>query len=359
MSHQTMKGIRIRNGADNATVYSAANPAPSSALYLDTELEIPKPANPGELLIRMHAATVTRDELTWPETYRSEPPVPGYDFAGSVVSAFSSDEGSGSAGKRSFSTGDEVYGMKSALGSGRTWAEYAIVRADEAALKPTTLDWAESATVPMSALTAWQALFVKAGLAEPELFATGRAAGNAKTPKRSPPVKVLITGASGAVGIYLVQLGSLAGVHIVAASTSKARNEEFLKSLGADEVVEYDFEGKQGEYDVIIDTVGGKILESCWQLVKDQGSLITIESSSYDYVERHRKLPLSSGKQDVNALFFIVEGSGRQLDKISSALNLKLLQVFVAQTFPISEVCEAYEAGGRRVARRGKIVLTI
>lgn len=359
MSYHTMKGVRIQNRQDGTAPYSAENPAPSSALYLDTELEIPKLSNPGELLIRMHAATVTRDELTWPETYTSEQPILGYDFAGSVASSFSDDEGPDSAGKRTFNTGDEVYGMKSTARTGRTWAEYAIVRADEAALKPATLDWAGSATVPMSALTAWQALFVKAGLAEPELSAGGRAQSGAKAPKRNPPVKVLITGASGAVGIYLVQLGSLAGLHVVAASTSKTRNEEFLKSLGADEVVEYNLEDKKGEYDVVIDTVGGKTLESCWELVKDQGSLITIESSSFDFVERHRKLPISSGKEDVKALFFIVEASGQQLDKISQAFDLKLLQVFVAQTFPIEKAREAYEAGGKRVARRGKIVLTL
>ena len=209
----------------------------------------------------------------------------------------------------------------------------------------------------MSALTAWQALFVKAGLAEPELSTEARTEVSRKT---NPALKVLITGASGAVGIYLVQFGSLAGLDIVAASTSKARNEEFLNSLGAKEVVEYsNLEDKLAEYDVVIDTVGGATLEGCWKLVKDQGSLITIDSLSFDFVERHRKLPFSSGKQDVKALFFIVEASGQQLEKITRAIDLKLLQTFVAQTFPMSQAREAYEAGGQRVPRRGKIVLTM
>ena len=355
MPLQKMQGVSIRSSPDASAPYSAENPAPPSALYLDTELEVPQLTNPGELLIRVHAATVTRDELTWPETYKTDNPIPGYDFAGSITSVFSGDEPAGNAGKRAFSPGDEVYGMKSAEGKGCTWAEYAVVRVDEAALKPASMHWAESATVPMSALTAWQALFVKAGLAEPELKAN--VGTNAKT---NPLVRLLITGASGAVGIHLVQLGFLAGLHVVAASTSKAHNEDFLKSLGAHEIVEYDdVKGEQEVYDVIIDTVGGLTLESCWRLVKDKGTLITINSLSYDFVERHRKLPLSNGKQDVKALFFIVEGSGLQLEKISSAIDLKLLQTFVAQTFPLSQGREAYEAAERRVARRGKIVLTL
>jgi NADPH:quinone reductase-like Zn-dependent oxidoreductase len=351
-----MQAIRLKNSPDPVTPYSAANPAPATALYLDPELEIPKLTNPDELLVRMHAATVTRDELTWPETYKSAQPTPGYDFAGTVISIFAGDEVDNPI-KRTFSPGDEVYGMKSPEGKGCTWAEYAIVRVNEAATKPASLDWASSATVPMSALTAWQALFVKANLAEPELSVDASARG---TPQTNQSVKVLITGASGAVGIYLVQLGSLAGLHISAASTSKARNGEFLKSLGADEIVEYDdLEGEHAAYDVIIDTVGGSILESCWKLVKDQGSLITIDSSSFDFVERHQKLPFSRAKPDVKALFFIVEASGQQLEKISKAIYLKLLQTFVAKTFPISQACEAYEAGRERVARRGKIVLTM
>jgi NADPH:quinone reductase-like Zn-dependent oxidoreductase len=144
------------------------------------------------------------------------------------------------------------------------------------------------------------------------------------------------------------------------ASTSKTHNQEFLRSLGADDVVEYgDLEGKQGEYDTISDTVGGTTLESCWPLVKGHGSLITIDSLSFDFLEKHRKLQLSGGKQDVKALFFIVEHSGQQLQKITTAVDRKLLQVFIAQTFPISKAGEAYEMGSKRVARRGKIVLTM
>jgi NADPH2:quinone reductase len=93
--------------------------------------------------------------------------------------------------------------------------------------------------------------------------------------------------------------------------------------------------------------------------VKDHGSLITTDSLSFDFLEKHRKPQLSSGKQDVKALLFIVEHSGQQLQNITTAVDRKLLQVFIAQTFPISKAGEAYEMGSKRVARRGKIVLTM
>lgn len=354
-----MQAIRIRASADEATPYSAENPAPPSALYLDTELDIPRLTHPGELLVRIRAATVTRDELTWPELYTSKHLIPGHDFAGSVVSVFTDEATEDGGAKHSFSIGDEIYGMTSAEGN-PTWAEYVAISDNEAARKPTSLGWAESAAVPMSALTAWQALFDQAGVVEPELSASGEIESGNNPIKKDPPIKALITGASGAVGAFLVQLGSISGLHVVAASTSKTQNAEFLKSLGADEVVDYnDLITKHGEYDVIIDTVGGSILESCWALVTAKGSLVTIDSSSFDFVNKHQELRLSSEKQEVNALFFIVEPSRPQLEKIAIAMDLNLLQVFVAQSFPLNQAREAYEMGSKRTVRRGKIALRI
>jgi NADPH:quinone reductase-like Zn-dependent oxidoreductase len=118
--------------------------------------------------------------------------IPGHDFAGTVASIFTNGEA-----EHGFKPGDEVYGMTDGQGPGSTWAEYAVIRANEVARKLVGLNFAESATMPMSAPTALQALFVQARAPEPDF--TGET-----TSKRDPPTKVLITGASGAVGIYLV-----------------------------------------------------------------------------------------------------------------------------------------------------------
>ncbi|KAK9238650.1 hypothetical protein V1525DRAFT_425325 [Lipomyces kononenkoae] len=344
-----MKAVRIH---DNETAspnrYSADNPAPPSALVLDSNVPIPQITQTDEVLIRVHAATVTRDELTWPETYSGDR-IPGHDFAGTVV-AVSSDV------KDRFNPGDEVYGVSLSEGKGSTWAEYAVVASDEVSLKPKLLDWAQAATVPMSALTAWQALFDKAGIPPPDLNRSqkrGFQGGQSKG-------KLLITGASGAVGAYLVQLAALAGLHTVASTTSNDRNRAFLMSLGANDAFEYkELEGMREEYDIVIDTVGGTVLEQCWSYVKDDGKLITIDSSSYDFVENHRQKPFTTGKEKVQAVFFIVKPSVEELEQLASALDQELLQVFVAQTLPLEEARQAYELASARSGRRGKIVVTI
>ncbi|PWY83617.1 putative alcohol dehydrogenase [Aspergillus heteromorphus CBS 117.55] len=342
-----MQAVSIRQGS---TPYSAANPAPASALFLDDNTPIPQLTRPGELLVRVHAATVTRDELAWPETYGpNDKSILGHDFAGEVVDTFD-QTGTG------LTAGDHVYGMTAAKRAHSTWAQFAVVQSAEAARKPASLDWASAATVPMSALTAWQALFVHAGVPEPDLSNN-----TTRTASKENPRRLLVTGASGAVGSYLVQLGALTGLHVTAASRSKTENADFLHSLGADEIVEYEeLLGKENEFDVVTDTVGGQALESCWRLVRDGGSLITVDSSSLGFMEELPKNQEEKAKREkVKARGFIVEADGVQLQKIAVAVDLGLLKTFVAQIFPIWEASEAYEVGGRRLARRGKIVLSV
>ncbi|PYH99026.1 quinone reductase [Aspergillus ellipticus CBS 707.79] len=357
-----MQAVSIRQGP--STPYSAANPAPASALFLDDNAPIPPLTRPGELLVRVHAATVTRDELTWPETYGPNgSTILGHDFAGEVVDTFDHAD----TGLRA---GDPVYGMTAAKCAHSTWAQFAVVQRAETARKPTRLDWAGAATVPMSALTAWQALFVHAGVAEPDLSNNNNKKKkkkknntNTTTASKETSRRLLVTGASGAVGSYIVQLGALAGLHVTAASRSKADNAGLLHSLGADEIVEYDellLPDRGNEFDVVTDTVGGQTLENCWRVVRDGGCLITVDSSSLGFVDEPPKNEEEKVKRDrVKAKGFIVEADGVQLQKIALAVYLGLLGTFVARIFPIREASEAYEVGGRRAARRGKIVLSV
>ncbi|KAM0428526.1 hypothetical protein ACHAPT_006886 [Fusarium lateritium] len=329
-----MLAVRIQSSQVQEP-YSASNPAPPSALVLENHVPIPE-LKSGQVLVRVHATTVTRDELTWPESYHHELRIPGYDFSGVVERVC--EEGR-------FAPGDEVYAMVSTK-RGSTWAEYAIAEEDEVALKPKNLTWAESVTVPLSALTAWQALFVQAGVLEPDFDAA------AKEPTGRT---LLVTGSSGAVGSYIVQLGVHAGLRVVAASSSTERNGDFLRSLGAHEVVQYtELNTTKRSFDVIIDTVGGKPLAQSWDLVTDDGRLISADSSSFDFA----KAP-PAGKEHVKAVFFIVEPSGQQLSKLARALELGYVRPFLAEMFPITEAREAYEKASRRMDRRGKVVLRL
>lgn len=230
---------------------------------------------------------------------------------------------------------------------GATWAEYSIVLEKEVARKSSKLDWAESASLPLSAQTAYEALFEHAGVPFPKPGVRAEKIGK----------RALITGATGGVGMYMVQLAAGGGLDVTAATTSKAKNEEFLKSLGAGEIVENGDIGECEKFDIIIDILGGEILKKCWGYVVDGGVLISIESAAFDFVEEHKKLGIA--KEGVKALFFIVEGKSETLQGLTDLADAGLLHSFVARTFPLAQAKEAYDYAHTRFPGRGKIVITI
>src|SRR5207248_6540679 len=147
--------------------------------------------------------------------------------------------------------GDEVYAMLDYCCDGAE-AEFTIALPSELAPKPRTLDHVQAAAVPLTALTAWQALFEHAHLAAGQ--------------------SVLIHGAAGGVGVFAVQLARWAGAHVIA--TASAHNRDFLRELGANEIIDYSttrFEEVVHDVDLVFDTVGGDTLERSWQAVKQGG----------------------------------------------------------------------------------------
>lgn len=339
-----MQAVRVHPAPEASKPYSSSNPAPPSALHLDQHVPIPEPSEPGELLVRVKATSVIRDALTWPESYDSEYAILGNDVAGIVESVFPGPSGRDTP----FKPGDEVFGMAD-TNRASTWAEYAIMKEDEIALKPSNLTWEQAAALPLSALTAYEALFVHAGVPKPEF------PNSAKRLSR----QVLITGAAGGIGIYLVQLARLAGLEVVAASSSNDRNESFLRRLGADQPVEYkDLKSSPGKYDLIIDTAGGDVLADCWSLIANSGTLITIDSLSAGFVEEHKRRGLSEDKSNVKALFFIVSGGNKALEPLAKLAELGLLVPFVVETFPLAKAREAYERASVKSSGHGKVILT-
>ena len=340
-----MQAIRVHPGPKHLVPFSPSNPAPPSALQLD-KVPIPKPESPGDVLIRVKATTVIRDSLTWPETYATELAIPGHDFAGIV-------EDGGITG---FQRGDQVFGMASA-DSGSTWAEYTVVREGEIARKPRNLSWEEAASLPLSALTAFEALFEHAGLPWPE----GSPGDGEKAEQPRKGKRVLVTGSSGGVGIYLIQLAAIAGLHVVAASSSNARNETFLKSLGATEVTEYSTlkENPETSFDIIIDTVGGEILAGCWSWISPEGTLVSVDSASFDFVNDHRGRGLCKGKENVRALFFIVKSNGKALERLARLAELGRLKPFVLKEFKLAQAREAYEQASSKSFGHGKVVIKV
>lgn len=329
----TMRAARIRPISPQGTPYCfPGNPAPSSAIEVHDDVPNPQITNPDELIIQVKATTVYKDNLEWNELYPPNHAQLGNDFSGVVVAVHENE--------KDYKIGDHVYGMTHAK-TGGTWAEYAIVTKEETVRKPDSLSWEEAAALPGSAITADQALFVHAGL-----------------PTTTDHAKrILITGASGGVGMRLVEFAALAGNHVVAATSSKARHEKFLRSIGAHEVFEYSEFDKVEAVDLIIDSVGFEVLESCWGMVKPNGILISFDGRSWNYVDDHKKRGISKGKEGVQALYFIAEPSQASMARITEHVAKGNVKGLVLRTVSLNDVRAAYESAHERVDGHGKIVV--
>jgi len=165
---------------------------------------------PGDVLIRVRATGITPAELTWDETYQNAdgtprvPSIPGHEVSG-VVERTAPDV-------TDFRPGDEIYGLADFPRDGAA-AEFAAVRATNLAFKPPSISHAQAAALPLSALTAWQALFEHAHLVSGQ--------------------SVLIHGGAGGVGSLAVQLAHWRSARVLA--TASARDTAFVRSLGADD----------------------------------------------------------------------------------------------------------------------------
>ncbi|KAF7586650.1 hypothetical protein BBP40_008519, partial [Aspergillus hancockii] len=170
-----------------------------------------------EHLLRVHAVSPCANELNWLKYFtppKPRSPIPCYDIAGTVLKAPENSP---------FCVGDEVYARTNYIRPGCA-ADYAIGVTSELAHRPKHLSWAESAAIPLSAQTAWQALFVQSGIGS-----FGDAAWKGK--------RVLVTAASGGVGIWVTQIAALAGATVI--GTCGSKNVEFVRGLGASEVIDY------------------------------------------------------------------------------------------------------------------------
>lgn len=210
--------------------------------------DVPKPSpDAGELLIHVRATAVTPTELQWYPTFntRGGEPRPFPVILSHELSGVVADIGSGVT---EFKAGDAVYGMNDWFANGAQ-AEFCTAPAVAVAPKPATLDFAEAAVVPISALTAWQGLFDHGGLKAGE--------------------RVLIHGGSGGVGVFAVQLARWRGAEVVA--TASAERLGFVRELGADEAIDYKttrFEEVARNIDLVLDSIGGETLERSWKVLR-------------------------------------------------------------------------------------------
>lgn len=298
--------------------------APASVVI---EENVPRPhPQPGEVLIRVHAAGVTPTELLWYTTAHNKDgsqrrrAILGHEFSG-VIDAV----GREAVG---FDTGQDVYGMNDWFADGAQ-AEYCLAPPNGLARKPPRLTHVEAASVPLGALTAWQGLFDRARLQAGE--------------------HVLVQGGAGAVGSFAIQLARMHGARIT--TTASARNLDFVRTLGADEVIDYRagrFEERVSGVDVVFDAVGGDTLARSWGVLKPGGRMVTIAADSE-----------SSTDDRVQQAFFIVEPNRQQLARVGELLESGGLRPVVDAAIPLARAAEAY--GGQVDERRGqgKLVVTM
>jgi NADPH:quinone reductase-like Zn-dependent oxidoreductase len=298
-----------------------------SRLVYDEDAPLPTLA-PGDVLLRVHASGVTPSELHWPSTWldhadvpRPPPIVPGHEVSG-VVEAIEP----GAAG---LAVGEAVYGLIDFRRDGAD-AEYVAARATELAPKPATLTHALTAAVPLSALTAWQALFDQGDLQAGQ--------------------RVLIHGGAGGVGAFAVQLACWRGAHVTA--TASARDAELVRELGADDVIDYRarrFEESVADVDLVFDTVGGETWERSWQVLGPGGRLVSIA------VPRPPEREPLDGRR---AIWFVVEPNRAQLLEIGGLIDGGHVRPIVSAVLPLAEGREAY-GPSRHNGGPGKIVLQV
>jgi len=285
----------------------------------------PIPSN-HEILIQIRAAGVNPIDWKRREGYlqsapgQSLPLIPGMDVAGVVVAV-----GSDAMPRR---VGDEVLALATMNGGG--FAEYIALPGQSVATKPENLTWISAAALPVAGITAWQAL-----------FDVGHLEGGQT---------VLIHAAAGGVGSFAVQFAKLRGAKVIA--TASAGNQEYLRALGADVLVDYKtqrFEDFAQNVDLVFDTLGHETLDRSYSVVKPGGRLVTIVQ------EPDAAKAAAAG---ITAQVHWGQNNPAQLEEIAGLVARGQVQVNIEHVFPLAETAAALSAN-QSGHTRGKIVLQV
>jgi alcohol dehydrogenase len=314
------------------------------------QVEWPQP-EPGahDVLVKIHAASVNpvdfkiREGKLRPVLPYRLPFVLGNDLAGEVV-------GVGSA-VRHFKAGDLVYGRANKMRIG-SFAEFIAISEDDIAIKPASLDMVQAASVPLVALTAWQAFHDEFKLQRGH--------------------KVLVHAGSGGVGVFAIQIAKHLGAYV--ATTTGTGNVDWVRALGADRVIDYrkqDFARELDGFDLVLDTLGGEALEKSIQVLKPHGTIISIsgppdpafgKSMGANFLVQlamrlmSRRIRRLADKHRMHYRFFFMRPSGKQLRRIAALIDAGELRTVVDRVFPFDQTPDAlaYVESGRV---KGKVVV--
>ncbi|WJY13657.1 NADP-dependent oxidoreductase [Pectobacteriaceae bacterium CE90] len=315
--------------------------------------DAPRPTpGTGEVLVRVHAASINPPDLYLRDGYRTLPPqwrpsptfplIPGTDIAGVIMAA--------GEGVRHFQVGDDVYAMvrfpQDLMKGSGAYAEYICVADDELALIPPGIDYVHAAAAPMSLLTAWQFL-VDTGHDAPNPFQSFP-----HVPVALEGKTVLVNGAGGGVGHLAVQVARWKGARVIAVASGK--HEALLRELGASEFIDYTRQAAETvvqSVDLVIDAVGGTNVERFLNIIRPGGALYLVNPLGF------------AGQSEADLRGIIVSStqvrsSGQQLQEAGQLLSSGLLRVVTDSTYHLFDAAAAHERASKgRI--QGKIVLRV
>jgi len=296
---------------------------------LKTATDAPKPQpQAGQVLVEVYAAGVNPFDWKVREglaRQMAEVPFPatlGGDFAGKVA-----ELGEGVSG---FNVGDEVYGQAGALSGLGSYAEFTPAKAESVAYKPKSVDFITAAALPLAGVSALQALIDHANVQSGQ--------------------KVLIHGGAGGIGSLAVQLAKHLGAYV--AATAAVEDSDFVKDLGADEVIDYKnqaFETLLTDYDVVYDTIGGETFTKSYQILKPGGKIVSMTEQPNEELDK---------KFNVSSISQFSQVTTERLNKLAELVDSGIIKAQVDKVFSLDEAAEAlaYIQDGKH---HGKVVIKV
>ena len=282
-----------------------------------------------QVLLEIHATSINPIDWKVRAGYLQEmlpfefPVILGWDAAGIVV-----EKGEKVS---HFEIGDRVFTRPATTNQG-TYAEFVAVDENLLAHIPSSISFEEAAAIPLAGLTAWQCLVDFGEIKKDD--------------------KVLIHAGAGGVGNFAIQIAKSFGAYV--ATTASAKNAEFLKSLGADQVIDYrteDFTDLLKDYDIVLDSMGGEVQSNSYKVLKPKGKLVSIAQPPSEE---------EAGEHQVNAGFLWLEPNGEQLKHLADMYFDGKIKVIIGETFPFNEqsLKDAHALSETHHAR-GKIVIKV
>lgn len=298
-----------------------------NSVSINNKTQKPSPGD-GEVLVEVHAASVNPFDWKVREGYMKGfiplqlPATLGGDVSGVVAEL--------GVNVSNFEVGQEVYGMANATGGNGSFAEFTPVNAKQILSKPQSIDFLTAAALPLTAISAYQAIVDHINLQSGQ--------------------KILIHGGAGGIGSIAIQLASELGAQIT--TTATAADTDYVKGLGAEEVIDYyaeNFSELLHDYDAVFDTIGGETNIKSYKVLKNGGILVSMVAPVDESLANEKNVQYVQQSSQTTV---------ERLTKISELVDSGKLKVNVDKIFPLDQAAEALEYL-KTSRHRGKVVIAI